>query len=358
MVQAKILIIGAGPTGLSAALEFFKNGIKVDLVEKRPSASTLSRAVGILPISLERLGPNVAKKILAESMPFMSINLHVDKKRVLSLDFKGKVKEEEIITGLPQDRTEDIIKEELIRLGGTIKYNCAVTNISSTDKEARVQFSDSPEQFTYDWVIACDGTNSVVRKQLEIPYLGYELEKKWSIADVELKDMGQFNANNVWMKIGDKYDTVVCLPIGKSRIRIISTNEDCLKTLPALIEIEKLYRKGVFTISVRQAKTYKKGRVLLAGDAAHCHSPVGGRGMNLGIADAVDAVHAIMNDSTDQYTSLRHEEGARIIKESESMRRMIMSKNPILKSVLKIAFGILNRVSFLQNIAIKRVSQL
>lgn len=358
MVQPKILIVGAGPTGLSAALEFYKNGVSVDLVEKRASASTLSRAVGIMPASLDRLGSNVAKKILAESMPFMYINMHIDHERVLSLDFEGKVNPKEVITGLPQDRTEEIIKEELERLGGTVRYNCTVTDISTTEKEAKISFSDSSEPSTYDWVIACDGMNSVLRKKLKISYPGYELERKWSIADVDLKSMDQFRANNVWMKVGKKYDTVVCLPIGKKRIRIISTNEDCLKTLPIPIELEKLNRTGVFTISVRQAETYKKGRVLLAGDAAHCHSPVGGKGMNLGIADAVDAVHAILNNTTDAYSAIRHKEGAKVIKESESLRKMIMSKNPILKLVLKLVFGIINKVSFLQSIAIKRISRL
>ena len=354
----KILIIGAGPTGLTAALQFIHNGVKVDIVEKRDSPSTLSRAVGIMPGSLEKLGANVSKRILAESMPFMSINMHIENKRVLNLNFKGRLDPKEVLTGLPQDRTEEIIRDELRALGVQVRYACAVTKISTSDDKVAVSFNDESEEYEYDWAIACDGANSMVRKQLGIAFPGYDLDRKWSIADVELENLGQFNSNNVWTKIGADCDTLVSLPIGKKRIRIISTNENCLEILPVPIEIEKINRKGVFQISIRQAETYKKGRVLLAGDAAHCHSPVGGRGMNLGIADAYDAVYSILNGTTEAYTSKRHQEGAEVIKQSESVRKMIMSKSLFSRLQMRFILGTVNRWKWLQSVAIKRISKL
>jgi len=356
--KSKILIIGAGPTGLTAALQFAMNGVKVEVVEKRDSPSTLSRAVGILPESLDKLGAKVKAKILAEAMPFNKLNMHVDSKRMLTIDFKDRLDPNEVITGLPQDRTEEIMRDELAILGVDVRYDCAVTEISTNEDVAEVSFSNDKGKFKYDWVVACDGINSVVRKQLGIAYPGYDLDGKWSIADVELKNMGEFASNNVWVKVGKDFDTFVCLPIAKNRIRIISTAENCLDKMPIPIDIDKVNRQGAFEISVRQAETYKKGRVLLAGDAAHCHSPVGGRGMNLGIADAYDAVHAILQGTTSSYSSKRHIEGAKVIKESEGMRKRIMSRNPLIKMMLKFILGTLNKSSWLQDIAMKRVSKL
>ncbi len=356
--DSKILIIGAGPTGLTVALEFIKHGIKVDIVEKRSSPSTLSRAVGILPESLTKLGGRVAERIFEESIPFMKINMHVDTSRVLSVDLKDRVNPKDVITGLPQDRTEEIMRDELAVQGVDVKYACAVSGISTTDTSAQVRFDGGENPVQYDWVVACDGVNSLVRKQLGIEFPGYDLEKKWSIADVELNNMHDFAANNVWTKVGEENDTFVCLPIAENRIRLISTTDQCLEKVPATLDIKQINRQGEFTISIRQAKTYKKGRVLLAGDAAHCHSPVGGRGMNLGIADAVDAAQAIMRGTTDSYTKIRHAEGAKIIRQSEAMRKRIMSKNPFVKLMLKTMLGLINRFSWLQTFAIKRVSRL
>ena len=91
--------------------------------------------------------------------------------------------------------------------------------------------------------------------------------------------------------------------------RIVSSTPDALAALTEPMQIANARRTGTFTISIRQAVTYDKGRVLLAGDAAHCHSPVGGKGMNLEIADAVAAVTAIVDGTTSRYTEARHAHG-------------------------------------------------
>lgn len=354
-----ILIIGAGPTGLTAALHFAQNGIIPTIIEKRAGASTLSRAIGIMPQTMEKLGPNISKKILEESMPFMRVNMHVDTKLAMNLNFKGKVAETEVITGLPQDRTEEIIKVELSRLGVHLKYSTELTDIKTNDEYAEVWFNNEDTAIKYDWVIACDGVNSTTRTKLDIDYPGFDLPEKWSIADVELNgSLYDYAANNVWMKLAKHNGTVVSLPIGPNRVRIISTTQDCLESIPFELDISKVYRKGHFTVSVRQIKEYKKGRVLFAGDSAHCHSPVGGKGMNLGIDDAVAAVNSILQGNTEVYSQERHKKGAKIIGDSESMRKMIMNKNPIIKFLIKTVFGIINNTNFLQKRAIKNISKL
>jgi len=353
-----ILIIGAGPTGLAAALEFAKNGVKVDIVEKRVGPSNLSKAIGIMPATLQLLGQGVSKKIMAESIPFTRINMHVDTKRVLELDIKDKVNIAELMTGLPQDRTEEIIREQLQVHGIEVQYNKEVTQVNSLTDQAEVCFKNQAEKSNYDWVIACDGSNSITRQKLNIPYAGYALKEPWSIVDLELKDMGILKDISIWMKLNQEYNAVISFPIGPSRVRIISSTEDCLKAIPIELDIKTVHRQASFTIHIRQAKTYKKDKFLLAGDAAHCHSPVGGKGMNLGIEDAIEAVHAILNQTTDSYSKKRHKVGSRIIRESEFARKFIMSKSPMLKLIAKIVFSTVDKFNFVQAIAMRQISKL
>lgn len=359
MNRTRILIIGAGPVGLTAALEFAKKGIPVSIVEKRTEPSKLSRAVGIMPETLKKLGENVSNAILNECMPFKKINFHVDKKRYLGLDFTNRFDASETVVGLPQNRTEEIIAQELLNLGVKVEYGKAVSKVQTGEKLVNVWFDSNPEKQTYDWVIACDGKNSTTRQQLDIDYIGYDLDEEWSIADIELSESNyDYDALNLWMKLGKNNEVVISLPIGKNRVRILSMSKDCLKSIPVKLEVLRINRQGTFKVSARQAKQYKKGRVLLAGDAAHCHSPVGGKGMNLGIGDAVAAVDLILQGKEDLYEQIRHPVGARVIKETESIRKKAKSSNPLIKLVIKGLFLAINQFESLQMSAFKRTSKI
>ena len=124
------------------------------------------------------------------------------------------------------------------------------------------------------------------------------------------------------------------------------------------MDIRKIRRTGTFNISIRQAENYKKGRVLLAGDAAHCHSPVGGRGMNLGIDDAVAAAEAIINGTTDGYSDARHVIGARILRMSERARRTITSRNMLTKLLTRQMLFLLGHSEIMQGKVLKQMTSL
>lgn len=125
----------------------------------------------------------------------------------------------------------------------------------------------------------------------------------------------------------DQGDVLVVVPLETNRFRVIASREDALAALPLRMDIRRVRRRGSFTVSVRQVKRYQEGRLFLAGDAAHCHSPVGGRGMNLGIADAADLAQRLVAGTTDGYTETRHPEGARVIRLSERGRRMLNTES-------------------------------
>jgi len=120
---------------------------------------------------------------------------------------------------------------------------------------------------------------------------------------------------------------MVVAPMGGNRYRLVASHENALQALPLPLNVTTIHREGHFNISVRQAETYSKGRVHLAGDAAHCHSPVGGRGMNLGIADAAELAERMVEGDLSGYSSFRHSEGEEAIQITERGRKMTAGLN-------------------------------
>ena len=140
----KVLIIGAGPTGLTAALEFTRNGIIPEIVERRTEPSEISRAVGIMPESIEKLrSTGVGDTILKEGMAFKKIKIHRGNKLLMSLDFSKSLERKDVMIGLPQNRTETIMREALEKLGTKVNYGCTVIDIETSDRQATVTFSDN-----------------------------------------------------------------------------------------------------------------------------------------------------------------------------------------------------------------------
>lgn len=332
----KVLIVGAGPTGLTAALEFARRGVVPEIVDAKTGPSELSRAIGILAESIEKLKVSgAADGILEEGVRFKKLKIYHNNKTLLDLDVSKIVKPEDMAISLPQSRTETIMSDALEKMGVRVKYNRKVVDISTNQKEASATFSNG-ESKKYDWVIGADGVESTVREKLGIEFLGYELPEVWSIADIELrKDHGPASFSE-WLIDGIEKDIVVMISIGPKRVRLVSSTPDSIKSLPIKLDIKKIRKEGTFKISIKQAETYLKGKVLLAGDAAHTHSPVGGKGMNLGIDDAVEAVRSILEGKTHEYNIERRKIGARIIRDTERVRKALVSNNPFIKIFLRI----------------------
>ena len=352
-----ILIIGAGPTGLSTALDLAQNGVVPEIVEKRTAPSELSRAVGIMPFARDHLRKSgVADAILEEGMPFRKWSVSQGSKILLELDLSKVVKPEECMIGLPQNRTEQLLVEAAKGLGVAVKYGTEVTKVETSDLAATVTFSGGSVK-SYDWVIAADGKDSVVRTQLEIPYPGIDLPETWSIADVDVGEGYDPEQIKLWIQGKDGLFVLV-LPIEHKRLRVVSSTPDCLEAMPAKLDIRNIRRTGTFNISVRQAATYNKGRVLLAGDAAHCHSPVGGRGMNLGIDDGFSISRAILNDRVADYTDARHRIGTTVLKKTESARRMVTSESFFKRWILSTAFCLVQHSKPLQRTLFRKLTKL
>jgi len=341
-----VLVVGAGPTGLAAALALAAGGAEVDVVERREAPSPLSRAVGIIPETLDKLDhAGVGQAIAAEAVRIDRVLIHRGGRRLLDVDFSGLGPGAGLNLGLPQNRTEELIRDGLARLGGDVRYGVSLEGLEQDGAGVTARFSDGTER-RYGGLIGADGIGSTVRQALGVGFPGYDIQGEWSVADVDTAP-GSLNVFSAWVQQEGGH-FVFAIPIAPSRLRLACSAPDVIDRLPPEILIANVRRTGTFQIAIRQADAYAKGRVLLAGDAAHCHSPVGGRGMNLGVDDAAQAAAAILRDDAPGYAARQHGIGKRILNQSEQARRLVTATDPGRRAALWLACKALMASPWLQ----------
>ena len=338
----KVLIAGAGPAGLTTAVELARRGIVSDVIDLRESGSGLSRAVGILPASLEILKPSgVTGKLLATGMKVRQVRIYRHSSLALALPLKGSGADDEFVLGLAQDRTETHLRDVLSELGGTVRYGTELVDLRQDANKVTVEMRDGAKA-EYDYVVGADGGRSTTRELLNIDFRGHDLPETWSIADVDAEGWPHANAFTVCQLSGG--DVVVVVPLEPNRFRVVSNTEDALAALPLNLNVTNIRRAGEFKISIRQAAQYGVGRVFLVGDAAHCHSPVGGRGMNLGIADGAELARRMVEGGLEGYGEARHKVGKEVIAFSEAFRKVMTSRNPFTRFLV---LAVLRTASFM-----------
>lgn len=336
----KILIVGAGPTGLTAAVELARRGLIADVIEKREAPSEFSRAVGLLPESMRLLEPSgAAEAIRARAIEITAATFHKRARPFAHIPVNNLPDPKHRLLALPQDETEDCLRETFEAYGGKVRYGHELTGFVETPDKIRARINRKSE--AYDFIIGADGIRSCVRETAGIAYLGADLPDEWSIADVDVADWRGMTEFRVYFL--PKGEAALVVPLGPDRVRIVTTEPNAIRTLPVPMRILEVRRKGSFRIAVRQATKYQKGRVFLAGDAAHCHSPVGGRGMNLGISDAADLARRFADNDLAGYHAARHKAGRHVIATSERARAMLMSSNALTRGFAGLALKLASK---------------
>lgn len=329
-----ILIIGAGPTGLTAALELSRRNIPVRLIERREGPSPLSRAVGLMPGSMEIFkNCGVETAIRKEALEVEALDIWRGDQKVTSIDMDGHDDPAVRLLCLPQDRTEAILADGLAQYGAGAEYGATFESLSQDGEEIAATVSGETRQ--YAAILGCDGSRSAVRDAIGLKAEGYDLDEDWSIADLDIPD---WNDARFRVSIMNDGELSILVPMARGRYRLVATEPDALKANRIPIPAHTVRRAGSFRIGIRQVSDYNVGRVWLAGDAAHTHSPVGGRGMNLGIADASEWAQRYIDDTLSEYSASRHKIGAETIKFTENARKLLQDGSELKRDTL--LFGV------------------
>ncbi len=352
----KILIVGAGPCGLTAALELTRRGFPVRIIDKAPGPTPLSKAVGISPRSLEILeATGVTERLLAEGIRMQGVQARYQGRLLAELQVRALPHRFNFLLSLPQSRTETIMEAVLAGFGVAVEWNVAFTGLRLKGGTADVDL-EGAHGGAFDYVFGADGSHSRVREVLGRRFSGYTHKRLWSIADAQIPDW-PFPEATAMASLHRSGDIGFIIPIGPKRFRAVSNTPVALDQLPG-VESAVVSQADTFHIPVRQADRYQEGCVFLGGDAAHVHSPIGARGMNLGIEDAFAFARRLAEHRLDDYTAERHPVGRRWIVLSERMLAAVQSDNPWLIPARNLAIRVFGRLPALQKPMMERVAGL
>ncbi|MCF6467032.1 FAD-dependent oxidoreductase [Nonomuraea sp. MG754425] len=298
-MHADVLIVGAGPAGLSAAIVLAQHGRRAVIVDARAEGATTSRAAVVHSRTLEVLEPyGVAERLAAHGLPTPVFTIRDRDKVLLPVPFDDLPTAYPYTLMISQADTEGHLLARLEELGGKVIRPARVTGIEQ-DADGVTATLDDGRHVRAAYLIGADGMNSTVRQSAGIGFTGGTYAESFVLADVRLS--GGVPRNEVVLYFSPA-GLVVLAPLPGGLHRIVATVDEAPKEpgvpfVQRLLDtrgpeaeparVEELIWGSRFRVHHRIADTYRRGRVLLAGDAAHVHSPAGGQGMNLGIDDAV-----------------------------------------------------------------------
>ncbi|MEU1431214.1 FAD-dependent monooxygenase [Nocardia sp. NPDC005746] len=302
---AQVVIVGAGPAGMTAGIVLADAGVDVVLLDRLAEGANTSRAVVVHARTLEVLEEfGVTARLREQGLVVPNFVMRDGDWALARVSFAGLPTEYPYTVMIGQESTEAILLARLEKAGAQVVRHAEVTGLTQEADGVTVEFTDADgvaNSVRADWVIGADGMHSKVREAAGIGFTGATYPESFVLADVRMT--WPEPRDEVCLQLSPEGVTVIApLPDARpDRFRIVATVAEApehqdLAYVQALVDarrpgahvkVEEIIWSSRFRVHHRVADHYRAGRILLAGDAAHVHSPAGGQGMNTGIQDAV-----------------------------------------------------------------------
>ena len=367
-VDTDVLIVGGGPTGLALATYLQQAGVGHLLVDALPAGLNTSRAAVIHAHTLEMLDKlGVVAELQASSLPLSKFTIRDRDEALMQITFEELPTAFRHILMLPQPQTEAILSKRLESLGGNVRRNVRATGAVQESDHVVVQLNRAgrrEEEVRARFVVGADGMHSSIRGATDIQFEGETYGESFVLADVRMDwPLGQSEVSLCFSPAG----LVVVAPLPDGSFRIVATMDDAPET-PSIEDIQKLLDErgpvsapasiqeinwsSRFRVHHRLASSYRDGRILLMGDAAHVHSPAGGQGMNTGLVDAIvlgEALTAVIRDCAplsvlDDYARARRPAAAEVLSLASRLTRIATVRPGFLRLLRNVALRLLNRL--------------
>ena len=301
----EVMVVGAGPTGMLLAGELARRDVRVRLVEKRTAPAEYSRALGVMPRTMEMLEPlGLMDEFMTHGHRVHGGKFYGRERRLLAtMNFRDLPTRFPFMLLLPQTRTEAILRHHLEELGVGIEWGTELKAFQPVESGLGVELAASGgvQKDFCGYLAGCDGAHSPVRKGVGLEFAGATYRQNWLLADITLeprldpKFMHLFTCPT---------GPIIFFPLPENGWRIVAmrpgTAADAAQAnLEEMVELLERNQLGHlrphhplwvagFSIHHRRTDHLRRGRVFLCGDAAHIHSPAGGQGMNTGLGDAMN----------------------------------------------------------------------
>jgi 4,5-epoxidase len=388
----ELVIVGAGPTGLTLASLCRQLGIKLRIIDKNPGPSTTSKAIGLQYRVSEILAcMGIVDRFLKLGSSPTPVNIYEGNRKLVrfQFDLPGRQSGRDAFTPrpimLPQSETERLLGNLLRERGGEIEWGTELVSLSQSETGvvSTVRKKDgTEEQVVSLWLVSCEGAHSVVRKQAGISFTGKTYPLAFALADVEIEWPISHEENHVWMHKDGAF-AALPLPGAPNLWRLFieaSSNPDELSEGVTLATIERLMttRAGhvealihnpiwlsEFKINCRLVDHFRVGRVFVAGDAAHIHSPTGGQGITTGVQDAINlawklgcVLRGAPTALLDTYEEERFPKAKEVLAETDRTTTVFFSTNPLIRRLRDYVILPVLRMKAVQKRMFGKLSQL
>lgn len=323
------LIAGGGPVGLAAGLFLCEQNIETRIVERKRERLPYSKAFGVNPRTLELLeSSGVTAQLLADGRKLTALNVWRKNRRVLRLDLSSLPHRYPFMLVHSQAATEELLEQALLDRGIPLERGTTVSQVEATGRGNVVQLTladGTTESIEPPEVLGADGASSTVRESLGIGFPGSTWPEPWQLYDLELEHF-PLDDGEAHSFLNDS-GVLFMLRMEGPWWRVAGNCPDLLSHLPAGSRPGRIAWESEFHISHRLAARLRQGHVCLAGDAAHIHSPMGARGMNLGIEDAYVYVQLLAENRLEDYGRIRHPQIRQVIRRIERITSILRGRS-------------------------------
>jgi len=380
-----VLIVGAGPTGLTMACELLRHGITPRIIDKALAPTDKSKAFAIHPRTLELLDNiGIVDTFLSQGNVCNAFDMYDRGEPLANVAFDSLESKYPFVLMLAQSDTEKILYEHLKTYGIEVERETELKKIKQTDGDVEATLTTqygSSEIMSCKYLVGCDGAHSRTRHQLNLDFKGAPYPNYWLLADCDLDwKYPMFHLSIFIHPTG----VTAYFPLKSDRGRLMFELADApIKeemALPIMDDVHRLMEeRGIeynnvsnpnwlayFKLHHRMVDRYGYGRVFLCGDSAHIHSPLGGQGMNTGIQDAYNLAWKLAlvlkgkspETLLDSYNTERHRIGEEVVSLADTATKMATIHNPVLSAIRNKMMGFLSKITPVQEKIVSTLTQL